>query len=200
MTARRALAEASRMFSSSRLVNSAGSGAGAGVLGISSSPETVTPGMKLDGVGMLIGRGVSIGKKLLRFATLDVGEAEVGGARRLLDMGEGALTFNASVDGLRDIPGCSGSTEEPDRLPNVPVVENRISIRGEEAFCEDEWKSGLNKGIGPSDIDLLIGVERPEDVEESTLIFPIDIFFRKPHLPFSFPSLERPILYLSTRL
>lgn len=83
---------------------------------------------------MLMGRGVSIGKKLLRFAALDVGEVEVGGTRRLLDEGESVLTFSASVDGLRDIPGCSGSTEELDMLPKVPVVENRTSIRGEETF------------------------------------------------------------------
>ena len=138
MTARRALAEASRIFSSSRLVNSAGSGTNAEVLGISSSPEAVTPSMKLDGVGMLIGRGVSIGKKLLRFAALDVGEVEVGGERWLLDEGEYVRTFSASVDGLRDIPGCSGSTDEPEMLPNVPVVESRTSIRGERAFCEGE--------------------------------------------------------------
>ena len=75
-----------------------------------------------------------MGKKLLRFVALDVGEAEGGGARRLLDGGERVPTFSASVDGLFNIPGCSGSTDEPEMLPNVPVVENRTSIRGEETF------------------------------------------------------------------
>ena len=90
--------------------------------------------MKLDGVGMLIGRGVSIGKKLLRFAALDIGEVGVGGARRLLDEGGCVVTFSASVDDLCDILGCSRGTEELETLPNVPVVENHTSIRGEETF------------------------------------------------------------------
>jgi hypothetical protein len=49
---------------------------------------------------------------------------------------------------------------------------------------------------------MFIGVERPEDVGESILILPIDIFFKNPHLrpPLSFPSLDLRVLCLSVEL
>jgi hypothetical protein len=83
-------------------------------------------------MGMLRGRGVSIGKKLLRFAALGV--VELGGTRRLF--GETAVAgkeaFRALFEAFRSMVGDDTAERGPMGIaPNAPVVEIRMSMRGE---------------------------------------------------------------------
>ena len=82
-----------------------------------------------------------------------------------------------------------------DRGPSAPVVEIRMSMRGEVAGRGGEsgfvvlLKEGRVSGDG---LLMFMGVARPEDEGDSILILPIDIFFRNPHLrpPLSLPSFD----------
>ena len=123
---------------------------------------------------------------------MDLGVGELGGASefpgKAVGVGFGASfkNFSSVIGGDKATAGRGGTA------PSVPIVENRMSMRGEMAGRVG--KSGViappNKGIGPSGDGrfILTGVARPED-GESVLILPIDIFLKKPHLPLSLPSL-----------
>ena len=85
MTDRSALVDASRSLSSSRRDSSVVSSAGLCTSSALSPFKAVSPGTKVEGVGMLRCGGGSIGRKLRRFAAFEVGVA--GGARRLTAAG-----------------------------------------------------------------------------------------------------------------
>ena len=85
--------------------------------------------------------------------------------------------------------------------PNVPVVENRMSMRGEGVGRDGKSRPNIGVNIGTGSLGDgrfgFTGVTLPEDAGESILIFPIDIFLKKPHLPFSLlslPSLDLTVL------
>ena len=141
MTDRSALVEDSRSFSSSRRESSATSGIEPAIFfasSLSSSLEAVSPRTKVEGSGILRG-GVSIGRKLLRLAALEV--LEVAGTKPL---GDGTVAvcraaFRALLDGFRSIVCSEGVDPWPiDKAPSAPVVEIRMLMRGEVEGSDGE--------------------------------------------------------------
>jgi hypothetical protein len=148
---------------------------------------------------MLREQGVSIGKKLRRLAPLT---NEDEGTRRLSECVERVEErFNASVDAPSS--GISGGDKETEGVrckdSKIPTVENRMSIWGvvlRRIASGADVEGETTPGEGPDPFLDLASSSCPWEVgcrdEDggSGLIFPIDIFFKKPQrLPFSLLSL-----------
>ena len=204
ITDRNARVRASLAFSSSRRWICSmgfvciGLGTGLVLSSVSSASfAAVTPGTNCDGGGMGIG-DISMGRKLLRFAArlvgcgkpsrLVEGVGDFGAARREFSSGD-ATGISRIVGGTALRTSSLGCLERrpSDGWRSVPVVEIRTSICGVKEALAKSAAEDNDLSIAPGcDFEGRRGrelaMEGRAPLTGSARIFPIDIFFRNPHL------------------